>query len=129
MARIWIEFANSRLFAATHRMMFAADGAARSQLAAEMAKDVRFLEEQALGRRTDGPYLLGSQFTLADIALHPWFEQAATLERLSAFRMPKDCRRVAEWRAACAARPAVQDCARSDEWYVESYQSYLSIRH
>lgn len=125
-ARLWVDFANSRLFETTHRLIFTKDEAVRRQLVADIVEHVRFLERAGTGRSEDGPYLLGTQFTLADIALYPWFEQAATLERFSAFRMPTDCTGVARWRDAVAARSAVQGCAHSDDWYAEGYQRYLA---
>jgi glutathione S-transferase len=125
-ARLWIDFANSPLLAATHRMMFTKDEVTRHQLAAEMTESVSFLEREMATQNLDGPYLLGEEFTLADIALYPWFEQAATLERFSPFNMPTDGPRIARWRNAVAARPAVKSCACSDDAYAEGYQRYLA---
>ena len=125
-ARLWIEFANVRLFAPTHRLIFAKDETLRRELVAEMVGSVRVLEAAVTARSDDEPYLLGDQFTLADIALYPWFEQAATLARFSAFRMPADCGAVAKWCEAVARRPAVESCARTDDWYTESYQHYFA---
>lgn len=125
-ARLWIEFANTWLYAPTHRLIFAKDDALRRDLVAEMVATVRVLEAAVTAQPGGGSYLLGDQFTLADIALYPWFEQAATLERFSPFRMPADCGGVARWCAAVAKRPAVQSCARTDDWYAESYQRYFA---
>lgn len=126
-ARLWIDFANSRLFAATHQLIFTDDTVTRRELVEKMTASVRFLEDELTAQRHGGPYLLGAQFTLADIALYPWFEQAATLQRFSAFRMPPDCAQIERWRAAVALRPAAQSCARSDDWYAQGYQNYLAV--
>jgi glutathione S-transferase len=125
-ARLWIDFANTRLFAATHRLIFTTDNTARQQLIAEMVESVRFLEDEGMAKREGGPYLLGANFTLADIALYPWFEQAPTLERFGAFKMPEACNGIAKWQEAVAACPAVQQCAHPDEYYAEGYQHYLT---
>jgi glutathione S-transferase len=125
-ARLWIDFANSRLYAATHQLIFSKDEATRSRLVSEMIEGVRYLERQCSGKQNDGPYLLGRIFTLADVALFPWFEQVATLERFSAFKMPRECSAVLKWRDTVAMRPAVLACARSDDFYAEGYQSYLA---
>jgi glutathione S-transferase len=79
-----------------------------------MIENVRFLERKVIQLQEGGPYLLGAQFTLADVTLYPWFEQAATPSRVSAFRMPADCAGVARWCGAVSARPAVQSCAHND---------------
>jgi glutathione S-transferase len=126
-ARLWIDFANSRLLAATHRLIFERDEAQRRVLAAQMEGDVRSLEREAMqGRDRRGPYILGDQFTLADIALYPWFEQLATFEKFSTFRMPSDCRGVRDWSAAVAARPAVKACSQTADWYEAGYRQYLA---
>jgi glutathione S-transferase len=125
-ARLWIEFANNRLFAATHALIFTTDAAARRQRVAEMEESIRFLEREAMGKPKRRPYLLGEDLTLADIALYPWFEQVATLQRFSEFRMPAECKGVRAWQAAVAARPATRSCARPDDWYAEGYQRYLA---
>jgi glutathione S-transferase len=125
-ARLLVDFANSRLFAATHRLIFERDDTQRRVLVEQMKSDVRFLEETWHGRKRGGPYILGSQFTLADIALYPWFEQLATLQKLSAFRLPSDCRNVRDWSAAVAARPAVKKCSQTEGWYEAGYRDYLA---
>lgn len=122
-ARLWIDFANSCLFASTHRLIFERDEAHRRSLVEQMHRDVAVLD-QALQSRETKP--LGSRFTLADIALYPWFEQLRTLEKFSAFRMPGDCRGIREWSAAVSARPAVRQCAHADDWYENNYRRYLA---
>ena len=125
-ARLWIDFADNRLFAATHRLIFTADEAIRRELVDQLVESVQFLERGLNGRHEAGPYLFGAQITLADIALYPWFEQAATLASFSSFKMPIDCSGVARWRKATAERASVQSCAQSDDWYAEGYQRYLA---
>jgi glutathione S-transferase len=125
LARIWIKFADERLYAATHRLIFTREQEARRKLVAEMIDSVWFLENEVIGKRS-GPYALGDRFTLADIALYPWFEQVGALERLSEFRLPPGCDALTEWRAAVSGRKAVQNCARTSEWYAERYRSYLA---
>jgi glutathione S-transferase len=123
--RLLIDFANSRLYSATHRLIFTQDEKVRSQLIAEITASVLHFENELQNFNQD-PYALGENFTLADIALYPWFEQVTTLERFSAFKTPKDCKAVMAWRQAVASRPAVQECSRTDDFYAENYQRYLA---
>jgi len=125
--RMWIESANSRLFATTHRLIFAQDVAQRSTLIEQLRTDVKLLEASLMQRQPRiGPYLLGNKFTLADIALYPWFEQLPTLQKFSAVIMPEECSNVRTWLAAVAARPAVRKCSRNDDWYENEYRAYLA---
>ena len=67
-----------------------------------------------------------TRFTLADIALYPWFEQVEALEQLSTFQLPTGCVGIAEWRRTVGERKAVQQCARTSAWYIENYRTYLA---
>ena len=127
LARIWVKFADERLYSATHSLIFTREEEARRKLAAEMLDGVRHLENEVMAKRPGGgPYVFGDRFTLADIALYPWFEQAGALEQLSEFRLPLGCVGLSEWRRAVSGRKAVQQCARTSDWYAEHYRTYLS---
>ncbi|WP_442894568.1 glutathione S-transferase C-terminal domain-containing protein [Bradyrhizobium sp. AZCC 1588] len=77
-------------------------------------------------RPRSGPYLFGDRFTLADIALYPWFEQSGVLEQLSEFRLPPDCCGLSEWRHAVGERRAVRQHTRTTDWYAVRYRTYLA---
>ncbi len=127
LARIWVKFADERLYSATHSFIFTREEEARRKLAAEMLDSVWFLENELMAKRPGGgPYVFGDRFTLTDIALCPWFEQAGALEQLSEFRLPLGCVGLSEWRRAVNRRKAVQQCARTSDWYAERYRTYLS---
>jgi glutathione S-transferase len=126
LARIWIKFADEWLYASTHSLIFAREKEARQKLVARMLDALWFLENEVMAkRRGTKPYLFGDRFTLADISLYPWFEQVGALEQLSEFRLPLGCGGLSEWRCAVSGRKAVAQCARTSDWYVERYRSYL----
>lgn len=120
--RLWLEFADNRVLAATHRMLCERDAAKQAAQAGHLMAAVEHVERHLTRQDADSPFLMGSMFTLADIALYPWFEQLAALEKLSPLRMPSACRRVLAWKTAVASRPAVEVCSQSDAWYEESYR-------
>jgi glutathione S-transferase len=127
LARIWIKFADERLYSATHSLIFTREEEARRKLAAEMLDSVWFLENEVMAKRPGrGPYVFGDRFTLADIALYPWFEQVGALEQLSKFQLPLGCVCLCEWHRAVSGRKAVQQCARTSDWYAEHYRTYLA---
>ena len=124
--RLWIDFADSRLFASTHRFIFERDETQRGILIEQMRDSVRALDQALRNRVGNGPYLMGSQLTLADIAIYPWFEQLATFQKVSGFRMPDDSRHIPDRSAAVAERPAVRQCSQPDDWYEDNYRRYLT---
>ena len=127
LARIWVKFADERLYSATHSFIFTREKEARRKLAAEMLDSVWFLENELMAKRPGGgPYVFGDRFTLTDIALYPWFEQVGALAQLSEFRLPLGCVGLCEWCRAVSMRKAVQQCARTSDWYAERYRTYLS---
>jgi glutathione S-transferase len=127
LARIWVKFADERLYSATHSFIFTRQEEARRKLVAEMLDSVWFIENEVMAKRPGGgPYLFGDRFTLTDIALYPWFEQVGALAQLSEFRLPLDCVGLCEWCRAVSGRKAVQQCARTSDWYAERYRTYLS---
>ncbi|WP_202365050.1 glutathione S-transferase family protein [Mesorhizobium sp. L-2-11] len=120
LARIWTSFADSRLYEPTHRLLLCSDPNIQARIAEQLGKEIRFLETHALAAH-DGPYWLGDAFSLADIALFPWFEQVAVLECFRLFLMPAECTRIRAWREAVARRGGVRSAARSSDFYVQGY--------
>ena len=121
-ARTWIKFADSRLYAKTETLLHSSDPVVHARIGAQLADDLRFLQLHAFADLPqDGPYWLGAEFSLADIAFYPWFEQVCVLERYRGFQMPAECNRLFEWREAVSARSAVRAIAEPPEFYLEGY--------
>jgi glutathione S-transferase len=117
-ARAWVSFADSRLYARTETLLHSFDPDLHLRIAAQLADDLRFLEKR-------GPYLLGGEFSLADLALYPWFEQVAVLEQHRNFRFPTECTRVIAWQQAVANRAAARTVGKSPQFYLDGYRRLL----
>ena len=121
-AKAWVSFADAHLYARTQALLHSFDRNLHVRLAAQIVDDLYTLEEQALATQSDdAPYLLGAEFSLADVALYPWFEQVAVLERFRGFRFPEDCKRLVAWQRAVASREAVRVVGRPPEFYLDGY--------
>jgi glutathione S-transferase len=120
LARIWVNFADLRLYEPTHRLLLSADPDVQGAIANQLDDELRFLETRVLAAHA-GPYWIGDEFGLADIAFFPWFEQLAVLERFRKFRMPGECSRLLAWRDTVARRQAVQTTAKSSDFYLHGY--------
>jgi len=101
----------------------------QARAVAQLVDDLVFLEHNALAaRQNDGPYWLGSEISLADLAFYPWFEQLAVLERYLRFVLPAACTRLVTWWQAVARRDSVQSLAKSSDFYLEQYGRLLRSR-
>jgi glutathione S-transferase len=120
-ARIWINFADTRLFAASGKLLYGRD----SQPAAilnELTEHLLFIEREGLAKISDrAPYWLGSDLSLVDLTFYPWFEQLNVLEHFRGFQMPPGLDRLQQWQAAVAQRESVRSIANSPEFYLERY--------
>jgi glutathione S-transferase len=126
-ARTWVKFADDRLYTRTEALLHSFDRKQHAAIVAELADSLRLLERQALaGAMREGPYWLGAEFSLADLAFYPWFEQLCVLERYFGLQMPAECHRLTAWRKAVAAREAVQAIGKPPEFYLEAYGRLLA---
>jgi glutathione S-transferase len=125
-ARVWVSFADSRLYARTETLLHSFDPDLHLRIAAQLADDLRFVEKQGFARQSaNGPYLLGDEFSLADLALYPWFEQIAVLEQHRGFRFPTECTRLITWQQAVAKRDGVRAAGKSPQFYLDGYRRLL----
>jgi glutathione S-transferase len=120
-ARIWINFADTRLFATSGKLLYGRDPHPTALLA-ELSEHLRFMENEGLGKNpASSPYWLGTELSLVDLTFYPWFEQLAVLEHFRGFQWPSGLDRLQQWQAAVAQREAVKSIANSPEFYLERY--------
>lgn len=71
----------------------------------------------------DGPFWLGSQPSLADANIYPWFERWVVLEHYRNFKA-KWPARVQDWLQALKTQPFIQQEAGDIQSYINSYSRY-----
>lgn len=124
-ARIWINFADTRLFAATGRLLYmlhSHDAQPQTVILKELTEHLRFMEYEGLRKfSARGSYWLGTELSLVDLTFYPWFEQISVLERFQGFQWPSGLRRLQEWQTALAERESVRSIAKSPDFYLEHY--------
>ena len=126
-ARVWIKFADTRLYARTATLLHSSDHALQTSILAELTDAVLELEHQGLiPSFWQGPYILGAELGLPDLALYPWFEQVCVLERYFGFRMPSGCNHLDAWLEAVAAQASVRAIGKPPEFYLEAYGQLLA---
>lgn len=120
-ARIWINFADTRLYATTGKILYGRDPHPTTLLT-ELSEHLLFMEHEGLRKHhTSTSYWLGTELSLVDLTFYPWFEQLAVLEHFRGFELPSGLDRLQEWQAAVAQREAARSIANSPEFYLEHY--------
>ena len=88
---------------------------------------MRFIEKAGFRKLGgEGPYWLGKNVSLLDLAYYPFFERLPAWEHYREIALPDDCRCVKAWIGAMAKRTSVQSIANSSDYYVRHYANYAT---
>ncbi len=79
-----------------------------------------------LESKIQGPYLLGDEFTLADILTYPWFERWAVVEHYYNISIDNKYEKIHKWLAAVGERESVKEIVQPKEFYIEGYKTYFA---
>ncbi|MGK3966980.1 glutathione S-transferase family protein [Sorangium sp. So ce118] len=126
LARIWIDYANTRLVPAFAQLLRAETPEQEAEGHKALGDVLAFIEREALARSSDrGPYWLGAEVSLVDLAFYPWFERLPAVGRLRGFSIPAEHTRLLSWLDAVQARDAVRAIQSPVEFYVERYAKFV----
>jgi glutathione S-transferase len=124
-ARVWIDFANTRLAPAFTKVLWGATGADRDAGRRELGAALELIEREALSKLSgSGPYWLGASPSLVDFTFYPWFERLPAFQEHTGFELPASLERLQRWREAVESREAVRAIANPAGFYLERYRSY-----
>ncbi len=124
LARIWIDYCNTRFTSPFYKMMLEQDPEKRKPLLEDLTKALKFMEHEGLRKLGDGPYWMGEQLSLVDFAYYPFFERFCVVEHYRNFHIPEECTRLKAWVEAMRFRPSVKEIENSPEYYIERYSKY-----
>jgi glutathione S-transferase len=125
-ARIWIDFANTRFVPAWGTVLRGATEQDRDTGRRELEAALEHVEIAGLGQLSSGgPFWFGPELSLVDVAFYPWFERWAALEHYRGVAVPAKLERLAKWRLAMSERPSVKDIENPTSFYVERYAKFV----
>lgn len=129
-ARIWINFADTRLFAATAKLLYMSPTLQQQvQAKQELTEHLQFIEQEGLQKLSEkGPYWFGPEISLVDLTYYPVFEQWIALEHFRGYPLPTGLDRLNQWKDAVANRESVRAIAQSPEFYLERYAQLAQVR-
>lgn len=125
-ARLWIDYANTRLAPAFNKFLRSKDTQEQEQGRREFLELLLYIEQQGLGRlSSDEPYWLGEQFSLVDISFYPWFERLPVLEHFRKFTLPSETPRLQKWWNVVRDRESIRAVENSVSLYLERFTQIL----
>jgi glutathione S-transferase len=128
-ARVWIDWANTRFVPAFTALLRGATEAARADARRDLLAGVDFLEREGFAKESDtGPYFFGSSPSLVDFTLYPWLERWRALEQVehlrgSVLKLASD--RLARSGEHLRKLPAIKAHENPTSYYVERYATHV----
>ncbi|KAF3884688.1 MULTISPECIES: glutathione S-transferase family protein [Nostocales] len=125
-ARIWIDYANTRLVPAFNKFLRGKDTQEREQGQREFLESLLYVEQEGLSKLSGkGPYWLGEQFSLVDISFYPWFERLPLLEHFRNFTLPTETPRLQKWWSTVRDRESIRAVENPVSFYIERFTKIL----
>jgi glutathione S-transferase len=121
-ARIWIDYANSRFAPAFGKLLRAQSSSEQNEARSELVEALAHLEQNGFGQSAgEGPFFFGAQPSLVDFAFYPWFERWAGLAHHRGLQIPAEHQRIARWIAASRKLEAIREHENTAEFYIQRY--------
>lgn len=125
-ARIWIDYANTRLVPAFNKLLRGKDSTEQEQGRREFLEALLYLEQEGISKLSgNGPYWLGENFSLVDISFYPWFERLPVLEHFRNFTLPTETPRLQEWWNVVRDRQSIKAVENPVSYYIERFTKIL----
>ncbi|MDX1653583.1 MAG: glutathione S-transferase family protein [Candidatus Competibacteraceae bacterium] len=124
LARFWIDFANTTFVPRYYKLLLEQDPDKQAHHAQRFQDNLRFMEDQGLTKREQGPYWLGPDPTLVDLAFYPFFERLCVLEHYRGVGVPANCPRLYDWWNTMRQRESVRRLMNPPDFYIQRYTHY-----
>ncbi|MEH2234935.1 glutathione S-transferase family protein [Nostoc sp.] len=125
-ARIWIDYANTRFVPAFNKFLRGKDAQEQGQGQREFLESLLYIEQEGLGKLSgNGPYWLGDKLSLVDISFYPWFERLPLLEHFRNFSLPTETPRLQKWWDTVRDRESIRAVENPASFYLERFAKIL----
>ncbi|MGR8950192.1 MAG: glutathione S-transferase family protein [Gammaproteobacteria bacterium] len=122
-----IKYFDSVFLPVFYQFLFAQESARQNELREDLYDKLAFLNEQVgvyQSHNGGGPWWLGTQITLADFSMFPFFERFEVFDHYRSFQLPTECGRLRTWWHAMCEREAVATTMHDLEYFIPRYVSY-----
>ena len=125
-ARIWIDYANTRLVPAFNKLLRGKNSTEQEQGRREFLESLLYIEQEGLGKLSgNGQYWLGDKLSLVDISFYPWFERLPLLEHFRKFTLPSETPRLQQWWNVVRDRQSIRAVENPVSYYIERFTKIL----
>ncbi len=123
--RIWNHYCDEYYTADQYALMKNRESERHAELLGKVHDRMRFVESEGFVKLSGaGPYWLGAEVSLIDLAWYPFFERLPAWTYYRGLTIPTDCPRLAAWVTAMSERASVTDIANDKDYYIASYEGY-----
>ncbi|MEQ8195222.1 MAG: glutathione S-transferase family protein [Rhodospirillales bacterium] len=125
LARIWIDYCNTRLMPANRALLMAQDPAEQASLSDKLAASLLFVETEGLAKTGgNGPFWFGDWVSLVDVTYMPLFQRLCATEHYRGFKVPADCKRIHALIEAMNERESVKSTSLPAADLIKHYAGY-----
>jgi len=125
-ARIWIDYCDSRFLPACRAVTAHRDDEKRSEAVSKLSDTMRFMEYTGLRKLSAGPYWLGNAVSLVDFHYLPFFERFECYEELGGAQWPEDCTRLRRWFDTMAENGSFLATRKPASFHLEQHRRRLA---
>ena len=124
-----IKHFDSVFLAMLYKLLFEQNSTVQRPLREDVTNGLCYLESRLdaiQGAADNGPYWMGTDLTLADLAMYPFFERLPVFNHYRDVTMPASCSRLRRWLDTMTERPAAAATAHDLEWFIPQYTGYAT---
>lgn len=123
-ARIWIDFANTRMVPHVYKMMLRQDEEGQELHRTGLAKAARVMEFDGFRALSDGRFWMGKEPGVVDFTFFPHVQRFAVLQHYRDFEIPEECVRLRQWIDAMSELDAIRITSAPDETLIANWRKY-----
>ena len=122
-ARIYVDFANTRFAPAFGKLLRASAASEQSSARTELLEALTHLEQGFAEHGAKGPFFFGAEPSLVDYAVYPWFERWAGITHYRGLAITAEHTRILRFIEAARELPAVREHLNPPDYYVQRYRA------
>lgn len=123
--RLWNHHLNNKLAPAHFTFLMNKNETAEPQKIQSLEEALQYYEDNL-----KGPFLLGDEFTLADVSALPFFERLIfSCRRFKEYEIPARMERLRTWLDKAMSQPSFVATKRPEEKLEEVYQRFLAVNY